>query len=372
MKDEKKNPNESEQSRSTEIIEDGSEPKAETPAESQAPDGDRAIDQAMAPLRRLIFHRKLIIQAMKEYLQEGSHYGSLPGMTQKVLLKPGADALTSLFQLRATFERERIDYPGGHREYIMKCVLLSKDGEPITEAHGSCSTMEPKYRYRWADRTCPVCGKAAIKISKFDEGNFYCYAKIGGCGAKFDSEDERLTSQVVGKVETADPAEHYNTILKMSEKRAKNGAIFQATGCADMFCQDLEIVPEYSHLFNPDGTPKAPAAPTLADVMAKAGISPSEESRLSTFIALTVRQLREKGKAISYQDMLLRALDNPDNLKKAYREYVAKAAIAATAAKEPEPAKAPKAAEAAKDPESSSEDPIEASSDGVYELKKAR
>jgi hypothetical protein len=339
--------------------------EAATPAKPLSPE----MAEGMAALQRIIQGKTLINAALKDHLQENVHFGKIPGTDKKVLLKTGADTLASLFQLRLSFQREVVDHEGGHREVVIKCVVANRDGEPISEAHGSCSTLEPRYRYRNADRVCPECGAAAIKASKHRPG-FYCFKKIGGCGATFFPEDERVTSQPVGKVPTADPAEYYNTVLKMAEKRAETGAIIRVTGCGDIFSQDVESLPDFAEHFvedpaSPDGArPRAASEPKegdaraarparVDDVLAKMGLEPNPDSRrsLGDFLSLIIRQLQEKGKTITFQGLLDRGLANPDDLRRTYGEYLKAARPDEDAAQDGEggPAEAPEASEAAQE-----------------------
>jgi len=179
---------------------------------------------------------------MRDLMSENVHYGkSFPGDTKKNLLKPGADKLMFMFRFRPDFEQEIKELPNGHREIITHCkVFHIESGNKIAEGVGSASTMESKFRYRNAGRKCPECGKETIKESKFDEGGFYCFAKIGGCGAKFSKDDPSITSQQVGKMENPDIADCYNTILKISKKRAYVDATITATAASDIFTQNLE------------------------------------------------------------------------------------------------------------------------------------
>jgi len=179
---------------------------------------------------------------MKEVMKEGTHFGnSFPGDTKKNLLKPGADKLMFIFRLRPDFKQEIKDLPNGHREIITRCeVFHIESGNKIAEGVGSASTMESKYRWRSVGRVCPHCGKDTIKKSKYGSGGYYCYEKIGGCGAKFKDDDPAITNQQTGKIENPDIADCYNTVLKISKKRAYVDATITATAASDIFTQDLE------------------------------------------------------------------------------------------------------------------------------------
>lgn len=43
--------------------------------------------------------------------------------------------------------------------------------------------------------TCPLCGEKAIIKSKYSPG-FYCFDKLGGCKAKFNQDEPRITVQI--------------------------------------------------------------------------------------------------------------------------------------------------------------------------------
>ena len=64
--------------------------------------------------------------------------------------------------------------------------------------------------------------------------------KKGGCGEKFEDNDTRITKQESGQVANPDIADLTNTLEKMADKRALVAATLLATGCSDIFTQDLE------------------------------------------------------------------------------------------------------------------------------------
>lgn len=183
----------------------------------------------------------LVQEVMTKVMHDGEHFGKIPGCGDKpALLKAGAEKLGMTFRLKAQFDTNERDLGGHHREYSVRCSL--SDGNMGV---GSCSTLESKYRYRQGERKCPECGKATIITGKKEfGGGFLCFAKKGGCGAKFSDNDERITGQQVGKVEHDNPADFWNTCLKMAKKRAHVDAIITATACSDIFTQDVEEMVE--------------------------------------------------------------------------------------------------------------------------------
>ena len=188
----------------------------------------------------------LIQQVMREVMQEGHHYGVIPGTDKPTLLKPGAEKLGLTFRLAPEFIEQVIDLGNDHREYRYKCSLRHiVTGVIVGEGVGSCTTKETKYRYRLANRTCPVCGvEAIIKGKEEYGGGWLCFKKKGGCGAKWQDGDPTIESQEVGRIENPDIADVYNTVQKMGKKRAHIDAMLTATAASDSFTQDLEDVAE--------------------------------------------------------------------------------------------------------------------------------
>jgi hypothetical protein len=231
---------------------------------------------------------KKIQDLMKNVMIEGTHYGpSFPGDEKKNLLKPGADKLCFIFRLRQRYTQETIDLGNGHIEVITKCELIHiESGTVVGEGMGSCSTMESKYRWRNASRKCPVCGNETIIQGKKEYGGgWLCYAKKGGCGAKFDDNDPAIIDQKVGKIENSDIADVHNTVRKISAKRAYVGITITSTAASDIFSQDAEDFEQPEHITpaqtQPVGatskkTTKTTTPPVTAEVNYEAIITAAE------------------------------------------------------------------------------------------------
>lgn len=159
--------------------------------------GDQRVESATTLQQRVA----AVHAAYQGVMQPGVHYGVIPGTGSKpTLLKPGAEMLCTQFRLVPSYEVTRADLPGGHREYGVTCTLTKLDtGQVWAQGVGLCTTMESKYRYRW----------------KGPKGNRH-------------------------REENQDIADTYNTVLKMAKKRALVDATLTATGCSDMFTQDVE------------------------------------------------------------------------------------------------------------------------------------
>lgn len=184
--------------------------------------------------------------------QDGGDYGPIPGAgKKKVLLKSGADKLCELYGLYDEYEIEaQEDFGTKLFYYKIKCILKSRrDDSVVGTGVGSCSTYESKYRWRDSQRTCPSCGAAAIIPGKEEWikadglGAWLCFAKKGGCNAKFRRGDQSIEGQVIGRVENPDIMDTVNTVLKMAKKRSKIDAVIGVTRSSGIFTQDLEDVP---------------------------------------------------------------------------------------------------------------------------------
>lgn len=207
-------------------------------------------------------------QMMKQYVQEvlvdGTDYGAIPGTKrpdgseQKVLLKPGAEKLCTIFGLtkRFTVVESVEDWQGAAHGgepffYYLYRASVYRGDVLIAEADGSCNSWETKYRYRNAQKACPACGATAIMKSKYPPRNnpnaepgWYCYAKAGGCGAEFGARDAAIVDQVTGKIPNPDPADVVNTVMKMAQKRALVAVTLLAVNASDYFTQDLDDADE--------------------------------------------------------------------------------------------------------------------------------
>lgn len=133
----------------------------------------------------------IVHHAMKAVMKEGLHFGAIQGCGPKpVLLKPGAEVLAFAFQLTPKYEIQQTNLDKGDREYLITCEIFHRPtGGYVGQGIGSASTME----------------------KKFSRGN---------------------------------PADMYNTVLKMAKKRAFVDAILTCTAASDCFTQDIEDDPQ--------------------------------------------------------------------------------------------------------------------------------
>jgi len=195
----------------------------------------------------------LIQEVMRDVMQEGQHYGKIPGCGEKpTLLKPGAEKLSLTFRLRPIIDNDRdirVDNLGdGHREITVYCHVMNMQGVELATGVGSCSTMESKFRYRGGEKI-PTGTQVPKEYWNFKKAGNMSKAReaIGGDGfgvAKVDGVWQ--ICEMGEKMENPDIADTYNTVLKMAKKRAYVDGILSATGASDIFTQDIEDMPQFA------------------------------------------------------------------------------------------------------------------------------
>jgi hypothetical protein len=185
---------------------------------------------------------QLIQHVMEKVMKDGEHYGIIPGCGKKPsLLKGGAEKLSLTFRLAPSYDVTEKELGNGHREYYVKCTLTHIPTDKVFgQGVGACSTMEGKYRFRtgeveftgkevpkeyWTNRDINLIGGKGFSTKKNDKGKW-----------EIVRQGER--------VEHDNPADYYNTVLKMAKKRAHVDAVLTATAASDIFTQDVEDMPE--------------------------------------------------------------------------------------------------------------------------------
>jgi len=110
-------------------------------------------------------HYAVMVAFVKAQMQQGIDYGIIPGTGSKpVLLKPGAEKLCRLFNLRPHIElvQSVVDFDKPLFHYHYRCKLY-RNGEVVGEGDGCCNTLEHKYqkqKYKVFDLANTVCKMA--------------------------------------------------------------------------------------------------------------------------------------------------------------------------------------------------------------------
>lgn len=234
--------------------------------------GGGQLDHAMS-VENVMAQIRAIQELMTRAMRPNEHYGIIPGTSRKdkdgkemakpSLLKAGAEKISLMFRLAPSYTGQDtpILYDRGHVGYLITCTLTHINRmETWGQGVGSCSTMETKYRFR---NQKTDTGEPIPDDYKANKGHY----RAQGFVAAKDENDQWIWAKLE-RVEHDNPADYYNTALKIAKKRAYVDAILSATAASDFFTQDLEDMADNGLI---DGGEKketaksnAPATPTKA------------------------------------------------------------------------------------------------------------
>lgn len=199
------------------------------PVTSGTPVDQRAVSLGLPysealTVQQLLGQVRFIREVMKAVMREGEHYGRVPGCGEKfALLKAGAEKLCLTFRLAPAYAIEERTLEGGHREYrvtaTLSCIV---GGAFIGQGVGSCSSLEARYRRSRPDGTKP--------------GN-------------------------------ENPADLFNSVLKMAKKRALVDAVLTSTAASDVFSHGSGDHPVEGSTRKPSSLPSAPAVSSAPAVL---------------------------------------------------------------------------------------------------------
>lgn len=217
------------------------------------------VSDSALSVEHVVKQRSLITDCMAKAMKEDQHYGKVPGCGDKpTLLQPGAQLLAHLFRLRPEYEIIETDLPASHKRFRVTCRLFFIGSIPeikIAEGVGESSSMESKHRFRnaapiieptedvvpkayWQWREQLGDAEARKRLAEAYDGQNVGPKKIDGQWKiviyKGGGGDE--------KVENPNPADVFNTVLKIAKKRAFVDATITATASSDFFTQDLEDI----------------------------------------------------------------------------------------------------------------------------------
>lgn len=194
---------------------------------------------------------------MSDVMQRDTHYGVIPGCGEKpVLLQAGAQKIAMMFRLIPEYTVQTTDLNGGHREYSVKTRLVNVvTGAFMGEGVGSCSTAESKYRFRWENTG------ALVPKAYWDNRDATLLGGVAFVARKVKGKDGKSQWFIFHKVEHDNPADYFNTALKIATKRSLVNAIVTATAASDIFTQDIDDDPSlFGGEYVQQDTPKEPAA----------------------------------------------------------------------------------------------------------------
>jgi hypothetical protein len=160
-------------------------------------------------------------------LRKGVDYDTIPGMGERpTLLKPGAEKLLQWFGFGFTCERDETerDTDGARLGVTYRCTVTKglPGGGQVTVA------------------TCE--GYAGYDEDRFFQTDEQARAKAEAKERMWAKNDNRAPRAWKWENVTGHRAP-WNTVIKMSQKRALVGAAIDATAAAGLFTQDLEDMP---------------------------------------------------------------------------------------------------------------------------------
>lgn len=192
-------------------------------------ENEKAITTQTNPVAMVKERMDMVNEVYRSIMERDKHFGMLPGTSKDCLYLSGAQKITTMFKLADKVERENEkDLGGGHREVVYEVGLYHREtGEFWGSGAGSCSTMESKYRYRWA-----TVGDAPQEYwDTRTDPRWASYRAVKQHDGKWVLQQ---------RTEHADIADCWNTVRKMAFKRAYVAAVIYATGISDIFTQDIE------------------------------------------------------------------------------------------------------------------------------------
>ena len=190
-----------------------------------------------------------------------------------------------------------VDLSGGHREYRVLTSLYAPDGSHLADGTGMCSSLESKYRYRGGVRIStgqPVPKeywnlKNEGKIDEAQEilgGRGFGTMKDGGAW---------VICELGEKAENPDPADQFNTILKMAKKRSLIDAVLTGTGASDIFTQDIEDMAQFQK-------PETSGKPVVEQPKEKPAPVKTDDEAFADIVAEEIAENAEAPKTMSATD----------------------------------------------------------------------
>lgn len=173
------------------------------------------------PVREIQQRIEAIDMLMKSVMKKNVHYGVIPGTSKPTLYKAGAEKILALFNLVAASPEVEDLSTDDYIRYRVRTPILLADGSVRSVGVGECSSSEEKYAWR-----------RSLSDEEWDS---------------FPPDQRRIVYKKARNVYTVkqckvNPHDQANTVLKMAHKRSFIASILLATGCSDIFDQDMEDI----------------------------------------------------------------------------------------------------------------------------------
>lgn len=153
---------------------------------------------AKQDIKALQVQKNNVLDFLKEAMDEGLDYGTIPGTSGKSLFQPGADKLAKFLKLSPEFATESAieNFEQGFFYYRMKCTLRTPDGQMAGEAIKVCHSKEKKYR---SLSTEAVLDKVNTIISMAEKRAFVAAVKRAAMASEIFKESYEV-DEVTGEV----------------------------------------------------------------------------------------------------------------------------------------------------------------------------
>jgi hypothetical protein len=178
------------------------------------------VDRGVRSGAELVARVQRVREVMRDLMEEGVHYGKVPGTQKPSLWKPGAELLLMTFRIGPKLDVEDLSTLDEIRYRVTVTGIAQGSGECLGEAIGECSTSEEKYRWR-----------GAVHPNEWE-------------ATPEDRRRQKWTrdGSTIAQVRTS-PADQANTVLLMAVKRGLVAMTRIVTACSDIFDQDVEDLP---------------------------------------------------------------------------------------------------------------------------------
>lgn len=183
-------------------------------------------------ITELVANKNIVLGAIKESMDLGKDYGTIPGCGDKpALFKPGAEKLLMMFKLCAEPHVQNLSTQDETHYMVTTKIIHAPSGTVVGYGIGEASSDEEKYRWR----------KASCQ-EEYDET--HDDRRRGKWVPKWNKgqkvyKDGKVVMEKLLQVRT-NHADLANTILKMADKRSFVGATLKVTAASSVFTQDLE------------------------------------------------------------------------------------------------------------------------------------
>jgi len=225
---------------------------------------------SMITVGEIAARQKMLDELIEKQFVKDLHYGRIPGTAKDTLYQPGAQLFNTMFQVFPKYEKQVEYLQNNHINVVSVCTLNTLEGKLVGSGCGSCSSMESKYRYvNEMENTGQMIPPEYWKHWKTDPEKAQMI--LGGKGfTKKKAEDGQwYVFKSSGKVERADIADVWNTILKIANKRAYVDATNNTWALSGRFTQDIndpedqpEEKPEAAKTFQKESSKAKPKQET--------------------------------------------------------------------------------------------------------------